>query len=200
MNPVLSRIRACRVPIREKPRKRDIDRILYARGQENIWDAEELYAWLQDLDAERATQIRRAMADEQWHFMDEDERERFLMTWLPGCANLHDLLADFRFGGYRVLSDLICDIDDENTARDRKQLVRDSDSATFVSLMRAYQNKFSAQTYREAVSARCRELLDGIVKPVAAVRYVVALDKRDLLWELLPDAVLPNVLEVHHGK
>ena len=43
---VLSRIRACRVPIREKPRKRDIDRILYARGQENIWDAEELYAQL----------------------------------------------------------------------------------------------------------------------------------------------------------
>ena len=41
---VLSRIRAYRVPIREKPRKRDIDRILYARGQDDCWDAEELYA------------------------------------------------------------------------------------------------------------------------------------------------------------
>ena len=49
-------------------------------------------------------------------------------------------------------------------------------------------------------AARCRELLDGIVKPVTAVRYVVALGKRDLLWELLPDAVPPNVLEVRHGK
>ena len=197
---VLSRIRACRAPIREKPRKRDIDRILYARGQDDRWDAEELYAWLQNLDAEQAARIRRAMAEEQWHFMDEDQRERFLMTWLPMHAGLFDLLADFRFGGYRVLSDLIYDIDDENTARDRKQLIRDSDSPTFVSLMEAYQSKPGTQTYREAVSVKCREMLDGIVKPVTAVRYVVALDKRGLLWDLLPDAVLPNVLEVRHGK
>ena len=197
---VLSRIRACRAPIKEKPRKRDIDRILYARGQDNTWDAEELYAQLQGLDAEQAARIRRAMAEEQWHFMDEDQRERFLTTWLPMHTDLHDLLADFRFGGYRVLSNLICDIDDENAARDRKQLIRDGDSPAFVSLMEAYKNKPAAQTYREAVSAKCRELLDEIVKPVTAVRYVVALGKRDLLWDLLPDAVPPNVLEVRHGK
>ena len=197
---VFSRIRACRAPIREKPRKRDIDRILYARGQEDHWDAEELYAQLQGLDAERAARIRRTMAEEQWHFMDEDQRERFLMTWLPGYTGLFDLLADFRFGGYRVLSDLICDIDDENTARDRKRLIRDGDSPAFVSLMEAYQNKSTTQTYREAVSAKCRELLDGIVKSVTSVRYVVALGKRDLLWDLLPDAVPQNVLEVRHGK
>ena len=178
----------------------DIDRILYARGQENIWDAEELYAQLQDLDSERAAQIRRTMAEERWHFMDEDQRERFLMTWLPMHARLHDLLADFRFGGYRVLSDLTCDIDDENTARNRRQLIRDSDSPAFVSLMDAYRKKSGTQTYRDAVSARCRELLDGIVKPVTAVRYVVAMGKRNLLWDLLPDAVPPNVLEVRHGK
>ena len=140
------------------------------------------------------------MAEEQWHFMDEDEREQFLMTWLPMHAGLFDLLADFRFGGYRVLSDLICDIDDENTARDRKRLIRDGDSPAFVSLMEAYRNKSNTQTYREAVSAKCRTLLDEIVKPVTAVRYVVALGKRNLLWDLLPDAVPPNVLEVHHGK
>ena len=122
------------------------------------------------------------------------------MTWLPRCAGLFDLLSDFRFGGYRVLSDLICDIDDENTTRDRRQSIREGDSPTFVLLMEAYQNKSNTQTYREAVSAKCRALLDGIVKPVTAVRYVVALGKRNLLWELLPDAVLPNVLEVRHGK
>ena len=132
--------------------------------------------------------------------MDEDERERFLMTWLPGYAGLFDLLSDFRFGGYRILSDLICDIDDENAAWERKQLVREGDSPAFVSLMEVYRNKSNTQTYREAVSARCRALLDEIVKPVVAVRYVVALGKQDLLWELLPDAVPPNVLEVRHGK
>ena len=140
------------------------------------------------------------MSEERWHFMDGDERERFLMTWLPMHADLHDLLADFRFGGYRILSDLICDVDDENAARERKQLIRDGDSPAFVSLMEAYRNKSGAQTYREAVSAKCRELLDGIVKPVTAVRYVVALGKRNLLWDLLADAIPTNVLEVRHGK
>ena len=196
----LSRIRACRAAIREKPRKRDIDRILYARGQEDLWDADELYARLQGLDAERVARIRRAMEEQQWHFMDEDERERFLITWLPEYRYLFDLLSDFRFGGYRVLIDLICDMDDENTARDRKRLIRETDSPDFVALMEAYQNKPSSQTYREAVSACCREKLDGIIRPVNAVAYIVALGKRNLLWELLPDAVLPNVLEVRDGQ
>ena len=197
---VLSRIRACRAAIHEKPRKRDIDRILYARGQEERWDADELYARLQGLDAERVARIRWAMEEERWHFMDEGERERFLMTWLPGYWYLFDLLADFRFGGYRVLIDLICDMDDENTARDRKRLIRETDSPDFVELMEAYQNKPGSQTYREAVAACCREKLDGIIRPVNAVAYIVALGKRNLLWELLSDAVLPNVLEVRDGQ
>ena len=33
-----------------------------------------------------------------------------------------------------------------------------------------------------------------------AVQYVVALGRRGLLWELLSDAVLPNVLEVRHAE
>ncbi len=40
----LSRIRACRVPLKEKKRKSDVERILYARGQEDAYDPDELYA------------------------------------------------------------------------------------------------------------------------------------------------------------
>lgn len=50
------------------------------------------------------------------------------------------------------------------------------------------------------MSARCRELLEDIVKPIMAVRYVVALGKRDLLWDLLLDVLEPNVLEVRHAE
>jgi hypothetical protein len=38
--------------------------------------------------------------------------------------------------------------------------------------------------------------MDKIIKPKKAVPYVVALGKRDLLWELLPDAVYTHVLGV----
>lgn len=115
------------------------------------------------------------------------------MKWLPEFEKLFDLLADLRFSGYRVLPDILLDIDQENTAQDRKRLSRDGDSPTFTAMMEAHQKKAS-RSYRDAVSAKYRELLDAVVKPVTAVRYVVALGKRRLLWELLPDAILPNVL------
>ena len=198
----LSRIRACRAPIREKPRKRDIDRILYARGQEELYDSDELYVLFQELEPQRVADMRKAIRVENWHLMDGNQRETFLMEHLPESefVEYYDLLEDFRFGGYRVLGDLICDIDDENTAKDRKKLFRETDSQAFSSMMRAYTEKSPSQSYRDIVSIKCRELLEKIVRPATAVRYVVALGKRDLLWELLADQIAKNVLEVRHAE
>ena len=63
-------------------------------------------------------------------------------------------------------------------------------------MMQAYLNKSHAQSYRQAVAVAYRGLMDKITKPKKAVPYVVALGKRDLLWELLPDAVYTHVLSV----
>ena len=196
----LSRIRACRASVQSKGRKNDVERILFSRGQEDDWDADELYAQLGKLPPERVTEVLEAMRRDGWQFLDADTREQFLLEWLPEFEELFDLLTDFRFGGYRVLPDILLDIDQENTAQGRKRLTRDGDSPAFSAMMEAYQKKTASQSYRDAVSAKCRELLDVIVKPVTAVRYVVALSKRNLLWELLPDAILPNVLEVRHAE
>ena len=196
----LSRIRACRAPIRSKRRKNDMERILYSRGQEDIWDTDELYALLGTLPPEQVSEVLEALRQEQWQFLDEEARERFLLTWLPEFESLFDLLADFRCSGYRILGDLLRDIYEENTSQDRKQLTRPGDSPAFAAMMQSYLGKRSSQSYREAVSAKCRELLNGIIKPVVAVRYVVALGKRSLLWELLMDAIEPNVLEVYSVK
>ena len=67
-------------------------------------------------------------------------------------------------------------------------------------MMRAYTEKRPSQSYREVVSAKCQELLEKISRPTMAVRYVVALGKRDLLWELLPDQIVKNVLEVRYAE
>ena len=128
--------------------------------------------------------------------MDKDSRLDFLSEYLPEFEEYYDLLSDFRFGGYRVLDDLICDIDDENNATERKKLLRSNDSKEFKEMMQAYLNKSHAQSYRQAVAAACRALMDKIIKPKKAVPYVVALGKRYLLWELLPDAVYSHVLGV----
>ena len=95
-----------------------------------------------------------------------------------------------------MLGDLICDIDDENNATERKKLLRSNDSKEFTEMMQAYLNKSHEQSYRQAVAGACRALMDKIIKPKKAVPYVVALGKRDLLWELLPDAVYTHVLGV----
>ena len=86
------------------------------------------------------------------------------------------------------------DKSDENAARERKYLYRETDSAAFTAMMRAYVEKPLSETYRAAVSRECRRLLKRIVRPGLAIQYVVALGKRDLLWELLIDQIESNVL------
>ena len=193
---VLSRIRACRAPIKNKASQSDIDRIFYSRGQENVIDSDALYAAFSKLSPEKISSIRSEFTNQSWHLMDKDSRFDFLSELLPEFKEYYELLSDFRFGGYRVLGDLICDIDDENNAKERKKLLRSNDSKEFTEMMQAYLNKSYAQSYRQAVAVACRALMDKIIKPKKAVPYVVALGKRDLLWELLPDAVYTHVLGV----
>ena len=192
----LSRIRACHVPVKEKKRKSDVERILYARGQEDAYDPDELYALFGSLPPERVSALRQAIREQAWHLMDEDARERFLREWLPEFEDVYDLLTDFRFGGYRILGDIVCDMADENTGREKKQLFRESDSKAFTAMMRAFADKSASRSYRDAVTTKCRELLTAIVRPTLAVRYVVALGRRDQLWDLLPEYIEKNVLEV----
>ena len=191
----LSRIRACRVPVQNKQRKNDIERILFSRGQEDTYDSDELYAAFQDISAERIAEIRAVIADSKWHFMDGESRFDFLESYLPELENYHELFADFRYGGYRILGDLICDIDDENRSTDRKKYLRNTDSDSFHQMMNAYLEQPLRYDYREVVASKCRELLDRVVRPRLAVQYVVALGKRNLLWELLIDHIEESVLK-----
>ena len=177
---VLSRIRACRVPIKNKSRQNDIERILYSRGQEDVIDSDALYAEFSKLSPDRVTLLRGELTEQSWHLMDKDTRRDFLTDYLPEYEEYFDLLADFRFGGYRVLGDLICDIDDENNATERKKLLRSNDSKEFTEMMHAYIEKSHSQTYRQAIAGVCRELLKEIIKPKKAVPYVVALSRRSL--------------------
>ena len=196
----LSRIRACRAPAKGQRRKTDIDRILYARGQEELCDSDELYAFFQQIPPERIAALRKAIVDQQWHLMTEEQREDFLREYLPEAADYYDLLTDFRHGGFRMLGDLVCDVDDLASARERKQLCRSTDSPAFQKMMEAYLSAPFSGNERAVVSKVCRKLLNKIVRPSLAVPYVVALGKRNLLWDLLPDHIEEHVLEVNHAE
>ena len=190
----LSRIRACRAPIRHRQRENDIRRILFARGQEDLYDVDELYAAFSTLAVPRAHTLRQELVAQGWHLMAKEERLSFLAEYLPDHESWFPLLADFRAGGYRVLGDVLCDVDDENAAAERKQLHREADSPAFTAMMDAYESKPSRQSYRDAAAAVCRKRLAKIVRLRQAVRYVVALGRRELLWDLLPDEIEKEVL------
>lgn len=59
--------------------------------------------------------------------------------------------------------------------------------------MAAYKEKPFSSDYKAVVSGACRALLNKIVSPSKAVLYVVALGKRNLLWELLIDHIGEHV-------
>ena len=79
----LSRIRTCRAPVQNKQRKNDVERILFSRRQEDTYDLDELYAVFQDTSTEQIAEIRAAIVDSKWHFMDSESRYNFLESHLP---------------------------------------------------------------------------------------------------------------------
>lgn len=191
----LNRIRISKAPIKNRQKKNDIERILFSRGQEESYTADELYAAFSVLEPEHISQLRNMLREQEWHMMDAGERESFLCDNLPEeiLADYGRLLCDFRFGGYRILGDLICDIDDENTNEERKRLTREGDSALMSVMIEAYQTKTLEESYREAVAKSCRRYLEQYISPSLAVRYAAALDKREFIWDVLLDKVAENV-------
>lgn len=189
----LSRIRACSQPINNKQRRNDIQRILYSRGQNSEYAADMLYTLFQGILPERITTIRQALQVKGWHLTPKEQRDELLSEWLPELEQYYELFHDFRFGGYRILIDLIADIDDENTLTDRKRLIRDGDSAEFRQLIEAYLQKPVNMYYREAVAVECRRLIETIVKADEAVKYLVAMGKRKALFDLLFDRIEKHV-------
>lgn len=193
----LTRIRiANRQSVKQMRRKSDVNRILFLRGQDDTYFYEELYALFADFTPGEIADIRNALVEGQWQLMDKQERMEFLEQWLEDekFKPYIDLFSDFRYSGYRLFGDLICDIDDDNSLYDKKKLYRDGDSERFIAMMEAYENKTSSDSYREAVAKKCREFLDEIIKPKLAVRYAVALGARDFMWDVLFDKVEENVL------
>jgi hypothetical protein len=189
----LSRIRACGQPVKDRQRRNDIQRILYSRGQDREYDADMLYTLFQGTPPEKITAIRQELQAKNWHLTPKEQRGDLLAEWIPELERYYPLFSDFRFGGYRVLIDLIADIDDENNLTDRKRIIRDGDSVDFRQLMEAYLNKSVNMYYRDAVAGECRKLIEAVIKPDEAVRYIVALGKRKVLFDLLYDRIEKHV-------
>ena len=188
----LGRIRVSIAPVREQPHRTDVERILYARGQEELVTAEELYAAFSALEPEQVTALLEQIREQEWHFLASGEREDFLREHLPGdiVDAYGGLLCDFRAGGYRILGDLLLDVERENRLETSRQLHRAGDSEQMEEMLQSYENKTAQESYREAAARGCRHYLERHIQPKLAVQCAAALGKRGFLWDVLLDAVL----------
>lgn len=183
----LRRIRSHKHPTPGNSKRRDIDRILTMRDQENAYDTDSLYALFTGIDAARIKAVRDALRAEQWHFMKPEERLSFLQEYLPEETfwAYDGLFSDFRMGGYRVFGDIICDIDDANRQADKAKLHYKHDTPEMTAMIDAYNNRIPGTDYREAVAETCRICLAKITPPFQAIRYAEAMDRRDFIFDVL---------------
>lgn len=188
----LGRIRVSMAPVREQPHRTDVERILYARGQEELVTAEELYAACSALEPEQVTALLEQIREQEWHFLASGEQEDFLREHLPGdiVDAYGELLCDFRAGGYRILGDLLLDVERENRLQASRQLHRVGDSEQMTEMLESYKNKTARESYREAAARGCRRYLERHIQPKLAVQCAAALGKRSFLWDVLLDTVL----------
>ena len=156
-----------------------------------MYTSAELYGAFSQMDPEQISRMLEAIRASKWHFMSMEDRLSFLSENLPEelFQSYGELLSNFRCGGYRILGDLLCDIQAENTSEGRQVLFRPDDSPLMMQMLQTYQKKLSTECYREAVSKGCRKYLDKVMKSEIALQCAAALNKRNFIWEVLLDQV-----------
>ena len=193
----LRRIRISRIKAKQMTRRSDIERILFSRAQEEEYTSDAIYGVFQDCTAEQIREIRAEMSRQHWEFMADDEREEFLVTYLPYDRHEYlDLFADFRSFGFRILADVVADLDDMYVYEERKKnAVRtDTDSELVNDIMRHYLRGRS-KDYRDRAASRTRLYLNERIDADTALKCAIALKKRDFAMDVLLERVEANAVK-----
>ena len=185
------RIRFSRFATSDMKRRSDVERILFAKGMENDYTADELYGLFASMPAEEVAKARQMLREEQFHLMNKEQRLQFIYSPVFSSAykivDYEELFTDFRHNGYRLLGDIICDYDDRNTAQLKKEnaVRKDTNSALLNSIMYSYE-KDAGTDYEQIIK---RSVLDYIrgrkMSGRTALRCAIALGKRQFVYDVL---------------
>ena len=177
-------------------RRSDIDRILFSRGQENDYTPDELYALLDGTSPEQIRRARFQLSEQNWALTPPEDRCTVIYAILPQHYDTEalDLLCDFRCGGYRLLGDVICDLDDLYRKEGiKKNVIRKDDSADLKKLLRGVMESADAE---ETIRRNCMTILHPLDRRETkidlgdALKCAVALGKRQFALEVLPGVML----------
>ena len=184
------RIRISRIATNDMKRRSDVERILFARGQEEEYTADELYGLFAGMSAEHISEVRRNLTDQQFHLMDYEERIDFIHQSIDmdnyAVFEYTEFFADFRCNGYRIFGDIICDYDDRNTAQQKKEnaLRSNTDRELLDRLMGAYK-AVDGIDYEKELNFYTRRYIREKSSARTALKCAIALGKRQFAYEVL---------------
>ena len=200
----LNRVRHIKHISTDMKRKGDIYRILFARGQEKDYTVDELYSAFDTMLPQQIRKARLILDEVKWHLVPSEERTNILYT-ICRTGSLYDYLdifCDFRNGGYRIVGDIICDLDDmyrkmEIQKSASKQKGDSKDLQTLLSGITARAD------YKEQIIRNCLNIINPAngknrLDYVEVVKCAVALGKRQFALEVLPSVVLEQTIDRSH--
>ena len=197
----LQRIRYINHIPSDMKRKGDIYRILYARGQENDYSVDELYSLFENMSPQQIRKARHGLEDTHWHLAPPEERQRLLYGFagVMGLADYLDVLCDFSHGGYRIVGDIICDLDDMHRNKGIKSSLtkQKGDSKELQAMLMGIER---ADDYKEHIIRNCINVIyppsrRGALNFDDVVKCAVALGKRQFALEVLPSTVYDLALD-----
>ncbi len=202
----LQRIRYVNHIPSEMKRKGDVYRILYARGQENDYSVDELYSLFENMSPQKVRKARHGLEDTRWHLTPPEERQRLLygLTDVMGLSYYLDVLCDFSHGGYRIVGDIICDLDDMHRNKGIKANVtkQKGDSKDLQAMLSGIEraDDYKAHIVRNCINVICPPSSRQNAIPFDdVVKCAVALGKRQFALEVLPATVLGLTLDRSHA-
>lgn len=183
---------------KERKRQTDIERILFARGQENLYSADELYSAFDHITPYGIRQARLKLSETAWHLTPPSDRLVATYEIINGIfdASYRELFCDFRHSGYRILGDIICDLDDMYRAKEIADHVKHQDDGEDLSAQLSHTNQTG--DYRKTVVSNCINLMTSHIKGAEnldlneVLKCAVALGERQFALEVMPGAVLEN--------
>ena len=199
----LQRIRYLNHIPSEMKRKSDVYRILYARGQENVYTVGELYSLFEDMSPQQIRRARHGLEENRWHLAPTEERQHLLygLTDVMGLSDYLDVLCDFSHGGYRIVGDIICDLDDMHRNKGIKTNIKQKgDSKDLQTMLSGIEraDDYKAHIIRNCIHVICPPSRRGALDFDEVVQCAVALGKRQFALEVLPATVLKLTLDRSH--
>ena len=176
-------------------RRKDINRILFARGQDTDFTIEELYAVFSGMSAGEIDSRAEILKEQEWNFMPPAERESFLAWFLPYDTPRQyvDLFSDFRQNGYRLLIDVVYDLQAayKNAEKKESRLHHADDSHTLRDFMNLYEKNDDRTGYQQLLGDACRREIHFGIGEERALKCAVALGNRQFAFDVLLD-VMPQ--------